>query len=497
MLSKISEMIFNWAGGIRSRFPSVSWKFWSGGGEIGAEGVWLEKARSLYRNDSPNASLGSGFAKPIIDTTVAFMGLPHAVSGTNDDEFVNEAIHDHWAESLTEMLRNALRDSRTVVRVRRHVGNPLFLDEEARFCFLEVLDPLSVQLIYSPLDSCWIEKAICTYEIEVEEEPTTNDTTFQAPVITTETIKEEITPQSFRYWNETQGVWMDDLEMVNTWGFVPLVEVFNEWEDYLHGGQSDLEAPLPFLLAHHEVLSQTLKAHKYHSIPKAKFKVNDLMTFLMNNFPDSFQMGTDGRPMPNTFTGSVSWQGQEIIFMQPDEDADFLEAKSVLGDSKTLLEFLFDCICISSETPRWAFMVQTPGEPAQTAEGLPLVKKIDRKRVMYEKPIQMLAKMLLKINGGNPNALPFAWDDVNPQDMINKAQALQQSTAAVELALQRRLISDRTASAHLKNHIPEMKSVDQERRDAQDNLDLLAIVPNSTANGGGAPVAPGQQGRNE
>lgn len=500
MWRKVSEMVFNWAGGLRFHWPNIAWKFWDTGGHIRMEGVSMEMARSLYRNDSENANLGSAFARPIIDTTVNFMGLPTAVSGETVDEFVNEAIHNHWAPQIQELFRNTLRDSRCIVRIRRHQNTILVDPEEARFGLLEVLDPMTVELIYSPTDPEWIDKAICTYEIEVEQEKTNpNNDTFEMPQVEMVTIREEVTPESFRYWDESQQEWLDDWETKNVWGFVPFVEIFNEWDSYLHGGQSDLEGPLPFMKAFHDVMDQTLKAHKYHSIPKAKFKINDLMPFLANNFPDSFERTEGGQPDYSSFTGKVNWSGNEILFLAPDEDAGFLEAKSVLGDSKVLLEFLMECVSIASETPRWAFMVASAGEPANTAESLPLVKKVERKRTMFENGIQRLIKMILVANRGAPTFVPLSWEEVNPQDMISKAQSLQQVTMSLELALQRKLISDKTAAAHLRRQIPEMKEPGQEMRDAENNRVLLIDNPNAaqtdpTKNG---KTKVGQQGANE
>jgi hypothetical protein len=66
---------------------------------------------------------------------------------------------------------------------------------------------------------------------------------------------------------------------------------------------------------------------------------------------------------------------------------EFLEAQSVLGDTKTLLEFLIDCICIASQTPEWAFMRVDSGSANsdRNAQTVPFVKKIERKRRNFAK----------------------------------------------------------------------------------------------------------------
>jgi hypothetical protein len=105
------------------------------------------------------------------------------------------------------------------------------------------------------------------------------------------------------------------------------------------------ESALPFIMAFHDVMGQTLDAHKAHSIPKAKFRVHDMMSFIASNWPDAFDRDENGQPIMDTFNGNISWKGTEILFMDAEEDVDFLQAQSNIGDSKTLLDFLLDLHC--------------------------------------------------------------------------------------------------------------------------------------------------------
>jgi hypothetical protein len=93
-------------------------------------------------------------------------------------------------------------------------------------------------------------------------------------------IWEVISPDSYRYYDKTEQHWITDWERNNSDGFIPIVEIFNEYDSTLSGGQSDLESVHPFITAFHEVLRQSLQAHRYHSIPKLKFKVRDITSFL-------------------------------------------------------------------------------------------------------------------------------------------------------------------------------------------------------------------------
>jgi hypothetical protein len=366
--------------GIRVSWDALRRTFWptSNGAIVPRQQVNYGQARALYRNDDRSMNLGSGFSKPIIDLTVQFMGIPRAVTGDEIlDEFLNDSIRCYWPVQIQEMIRNSCRDSKTVVRMRRaDTDDPLVTAQESAACYLEVLMPEQVEIIYMPENALRIARAIVTHQIEMEEDDprrkARTNGSYIPPRLNVHNIIEEITPDEFTYFDETTNEWREDMRRPNTWGFVPLLEVFNEWDSTLGGGQSDLESSAPFIKAFHDVFSQALSAHGYHSIPKAKFKINDIGTFLANNFPDSFEKDEQGRIIPGTFNGKVSWKGTEILFMQSEEDAGFLEAKSVLGDSKTLLEFIFDCICVASETPEWAFMrVEGATQGAATAQTLP------------------------------------------------------------------------------------------------------------------------------
>lgn len=444
-------------------------------------------ARQLYRNDGDQWKLGSGFCKPIVDSCVSFIGIPVASTADEEqDDFINRSISQYWAEEIQNMFRNALRDSRTIVRVRKpSLFDPFVEREDLKQSFLEIIDPDRADLFYDAQSGVIVE-AIITHKIDMkidERETNYNTQVYQIPKTKVHTIYEIITPNGFKYYDKTEEQYLPDWEQSNPWGFVPLVEIFNEFDTTLSGGQSEFESPLPFIRAFHDVLVQSLQAHKYHSIPKAKFKINDVTSFLRNNFPDSFDETT------GKFTGSVNWSGKEIIFLQSEEDVEFVEAESVLGDSKSLLDFLFDCICISSETPAWAFM-RTEGvaEAKSNAQTMPFMKKIERKRNMFRPYIQRLVKMLLVINGQKPLTASISWNIIQTDEFSALTQGIQQLIMALEVAAQRKVISDRTYRETIREYLPKMKSPSEEEKDAKENfvplMDMPAL-PISSANGGG------------
>src|SRR5215471_7993371 len=86
--------------GIRSTFRpfGASFTFWTRHPRAEGTMVNYEMMRSLYRNSGENA-LGAGFAKPIVDLQVEFMGTPTASTGDDaTDKFLNECIRTYWTD---------------------------------------------------------------------------------------------------------------------------------------------------------------------------------------------------------------------------------------------------------------------------------------------------------------------------------------------------------------------------------------------------------------
>jgi len=487
--------------GLRNRWNVFSQKYWNNAPAYENSQIDYDLARQLYRNDGTDSNLGAVFCKPIVDLQVGFIGIP---SATVEDEIVddqlNTCLQTYWAEELQQMFRDSIRDSKTIVRIRQDSGNdPLMTLEEREHCKLEIVAPERVTIFRNPQNKNIIDEAIVTHQILMVDDPG-DPFNGVLPQESVHHIIETITPGEYRYWDESDGVALTEWDRANTWGFVPLLEVWNEFDATLNGGQSDLESVYPFVRAFHDVLQQSLQAHKYHSTPKVIFKLAEVGQFLKNNFPDIFDSET-GALKPQS---EISWTGKEAIFLQTDENMEFLEAKSVLGESKALLDFLFQCICVGSETPGWAFMKIESGNAnqAQNAETVPFTKKIMRKRINFAKPVQQLLKMYLKIIDLPPVRASISWGVTQPADQVASMTALQQLIMGLEVAAQRGIVSDATYREALRIFLPMMKNPTEEANDAKDNNQpaIPGQVPaesNGKGNSKNVPVVAGPQGRNE
>ncbi|MGG3453854.1 hypothetical protein [Paenibacillus rhizolycopersici] len=141
-------------------------------------------------------------------------------------------------------------------------------------------------------------------------------------------------------------------------------------------GKSDLEPVEPFFKVYHDVFLHAIQGSEMHSTPRLKLKLKDVAAFLRNNFGvnDPAEIAKKG--------GTINLNGHELILLQSEEDAGFIEANSATGDAAALLEFIFYCIVSVSETPEFVFGVHTPSSLASTQEQMPVfIQKIERKRM--------------------------------------------------------------------------------------------------------------------
>jgi len=484
--------ILSWVGEQFSDLSRSLWPSWGGSAlrswtQVFTISFWSNRkpqrsvvnydfCRRLYRSES-DICLGTGFAKPIVDLQTAFIGIP-VVNTENEatNDFLNECINVYWLDEIQQMLRDSIRDSKVVVRIQRpDILDPLMTLDEAEHCTLEIIPPEFVTIEYDPRNKRVMQRAIVTHTMLFVKDKG-NPATGQDPTTEEHTVLEIIDQNGFRFWDQNDNVWLTDLQSSNRYGFVPLLEVFNEWDASLQSGQSDYEAVLPFMEAFAQVLQQGLQAHKYHSTPKVVMKLQDVAPFIKNNFPEAVDQ-TTGEIVPHA---EISWRGREILFLQQGDEMAFLEARSVLGDTTALLEFLIDCICIAAQTPEWAFMRVASGtaNSDRNAQTVPFLKKIDRKRRMFQRPIQELLKMVLVMSGDIPVRANLAWEMARPDDLVVHMQAFQQLVMGLEVALASGEISDETYMRMIKEFLPAMKSISQEKKDADaDKAARQAALP--------------------
>lgn len=459
--------------------------------------------RGLYYNTKTELSNGAFFAASIIDGTADFINLPE-VTFEGDavlTALVNNWVLNFWGNKFWEIYRNALRDTNVWVRLRLPYPTPLLSIEEENVPTLEIIDGDRVQPYYNPVTGELIRVEIDT-PVFIEEQPW-NPNYIQATGARVygreHDIREIITKDGFFYYDVTMGQYLDEFTTQNDWGFVPLVEIFNDYDSALHGGKSDLEQVFPFFKALHELIVQTRTIHSYHADPKVKFKLDDVINFLRNNWPDSFVNGE--------FTGKVSWRDRDVFFMESSEDATFLEATLKIADSVALAEFLIDCICIAAEvTEGILFRAKATQATTQGDEFFRFKRKIDRKRKNFGEGLQLVIRMATKIATKTAHRPKLSWPPIDLADLAAEGQALNQITTAAEVANRAGIISKQTYGSRVRRFYPGMQDHTAEQTqinsevqaEQQIQLDfekrMLAINPPAN-NGGGAGLNGNKNGR--
>lgn len=330
------------------------------------------KARALYDNTDDKYKLGAGFARPVVNSTAGFMGVPRFKS---EDETAQEILDDFFSSNTSRMMqvqRNALRDGDWFIWITREENHEqsLYPEQKARLVFNMLPPEQVVQIIEDPLTG-----QVKEYVIQAAHE-WLDDRDNPKKALMSQRISAD--RRIIRISGDIPPGLEGYIEENNTWGFIPIVHFKNEGDETRKYGQSDFESIEPFLKAYHDVLLHALQGSKMHSTPRLKFKIKDLAGFLRNNFgiTDPYAFSNQG--------GTISLDGHEFFLFSEDEDAEFIEVKSAIGDTTELLKFLFYCIVDTSETPEFVFGVHTPSSLSSVKEQMPVVvRKVARKREQF------------------------------------------------------------------------------------------------------------------
>ena len=411
--------------------------------------VNYEVARKLYNNTKDEYKLGAACVKPLINSTVDFMGVTHFAT---EDENAQPILDDFILDNTSRMLRthsNSLKLGDCYIWLTREEReNPLYPDKPIRIMY-NIIPPEEIDnIILDPTT-----KEPVAYILKSEQEWTDSEGNKKKAK-----IKQVITAEYRAI--EIEGdipEGMEPGETVNTWGFIPIIHFKNEPDETMKYGQSDIEPIEPLLKAYHDVMMHALKGSKMHSTPKLKMKLKDTEGFLRNNFgiDDPVKFAKNG--------GKINLDGHEILFLADGEEAEFIEVKSATGDAQILLKLLFYCIVDVSETPEFIFGVHTPSALASVKEQMPImVNKIRRKREQFTEQWQTLARMILVMSSQSTGInftsynITLGWDEVNPKDNKELAETLEKVSNALDKALTGNFISEEAAVNFLAQYIDTM-----------------------------------------
>lgn len=407
-------------------------------------------ARDLYYNRNDAYKLGAGFAKPVINTLAGFMGTPEFRA---DDDRAQEAL-DTFCEPLASLMQRVhqktLIDGECFVRLVNLPADITLYPEATAKTRLEciIIPPEQVsQILLDPVTRDCISLTISTKNQWTDESGNKQDYTYTQTITKTRvvTVVDGAAPPGVTGGTDA-----------NSWGFVPVVHFRNEPDETELHGYSELEPIEPFLKAYHDVMLHAITGSKMHSTPKIAFKLANVSKFLQNNFPSAIKALEEGKP------ATIRMDGKELFLLDSTDDAGFIECKSAIGDTATLLQFLFYCIVDNSEMPEFAFGVHIASAQASTKEQGPiLIRRIKRKREQVEDAWLLFARMALamlsKTSGAKyaSYATTVEWGPVL-QDEQADALTLYNIAQALTMAVTNNIMSAESASNYLSRYVDTM-----------------------------------------
>jgi len=480
------------AGEIPALRSAETWWFAAGGAyapyTLDSSRVDYPLARQLYRNTHDRYKLGGAFARPVINTTAGFMGVP---AFSHPDPEAKAALADvagRWAGRMLRINRNTLRDGDCFARIAYtpHPYSPAKKQWELLLIppewVLPILDPMTGRIasvvIRRPVritDANGSETASYTITETIDAAKVSIEVAGQAP--------EAVRAQA--------GV------RDNPWGFVPIIHFKNEAEENQLYGASDLEPIEPFMRAYHDTMLHAIQGSKLFSTPRVKFKVKNIDKFMRDNFTaDELR------------NKAIRFANKEIYFVADGEDVAFISADSGAAGAATLLELIYCNIVDVSETPEFAFGTAVASSKASVSEQMvPLARKVERKRGQFSEHYGNLASMFLamweKVEARSLDEyqVDVKWPEVSERDDARMATVVNTLVTAMVTGIEGHVISLEAAVETLREYLPAMQRLEDEHSDSDELRRLeatrlilarLADAQGFGSSGNGTGGEPGQ-----
>lgn len=436
--------------------------------------VDVKLARALYYNTEPRYKLGAGFARPAINVPVGFMGVPQFTAEAGGDaQRELERMAPTWSGDVLLAHIALLRDGEILLRPRQGNRSPayaaLFEDEDW------------VEFAYNPAGTFDLETldtdigAVTGIKVTHKVVVNVGDRTEEKSLY--ETVRPDVVK-----W-EWENNFRPSEEFPNPLGFVPAIHMQNAPEVGQLHGPSELEPAEPYMRFYNDVMLHAGSASKLHSTAKLSIKVKNVKTFLENNF-------TDAELKDN----KLRFKDKDILFFETGEPqmglsggssaftegADVVQAKAPLGDTNTLLEYIFLNIVDVTEVPEWAYGGAIASSKASvTEQSAPLIHKVSRKRTMVENHWALAGRMALAMIGAR-SQVTVGWDDLQQRDTKSEAEALSLLADAVIALNDAEIVSKYAAVEQLRPFMPALLEYIVENGDAASETESERIEQESS-----------------
>jgi len=415
-------------------------------------------ARRLYYNRDQRYKLGSGFSRPAINVPVGFMGVPILTADTQggDEQMWLDRLTAQWASQMQKAHKMCLRDGEVLVKLRP-------MNRSGAYAALYTPDDKDLELALIPTEAFEIISkdedldAIEAVKIKHVFMRPDGSTGELVEVILYETITAD--KIILKYENDEEP----PRDMDNPLGFVPAVHLQNEDEIGELHASSDLEPIEPYMKFYNDVMLHAGSSSELHSTAKLIIRARDVTRFINNNFSDA-----------EILEGRLRFKNKDVLFFEsgdPDimatgssiysEGAEIIQARAPLGDTTTLLEFIFLNIVDASEVPEWAFGGAIASSKASVGEqGSPLVHKTKRKRTMTESVWSLIGRMALKSILNKRERVTVTWDELALRDLKTEGEAFRNFAESLIALNDGQMVSKHTANNVLMKLIKEIDPYD-------------------------------------
>lgn len=415
--------------------------------------VDVELARSLYFNRDERYKLGAGFSRPAINVPTGFMGLPqlHAPDhlGGEEQEWLDRAILA-WTGQIAKAHQMCLRDGEVLVRLHPANRSPAYealYGDEDKDLTLSLVPSEAFEIIAADEDIEAIEAIKIKHVFMVDDHGS----------IVEKELYETITAEKITL--KYQDDYKPKRTFDNPMRFIPAVLLENETEMAQLHASSELEAIEPYMKFYHDVMVHAGSSSELHSTAKLVIRARDLNRFLRANFSDieitEKRLRFKNKDVLFFESGdpSITAVGSNIYA----EGAEIIQAEAPLGDTTTLLEFIFLNIVDVSEVPEWAFGGAIGSSKASVSEqSAPLVHKVKRKRAMVESGWALVGRMMLKAVLDVQARVEVRWSDLAMRDLKSEAEAFRNFTEALLALNDGQSVSKTTMNKILSKLLPEI-----------------------------------------
>lgn len=377
--------------------------------------------------------LGAAFAKPIVNSTVAFsLGQGFQLSIAGADEEGAEDLKAVEAEIQTWIDKNFTQIYDWAKYANRDGDGYLFIDELGR---VSPLRPETVDVVVNAVTGETIGYNVTDNVQELN--PTTGDKvdwtylrqyrfnyvrisrwqknqsqkdaqilferifTTNGGDIDTQLKNEDGTPV-----NGDLNFLPEELEDRP----LPIIHFRNEPEPGALYGNSELQNVLVYFRNYGEVLDEATKREVYNSKP--------VLVIKGIGSPEDDEANADAY-VEDKETGEkvLDWQQRTTLYIEdPQGDAKFLEIPNTMDNTGKLLEYLFYCIVQASETPEFVFGTAVSSSRASVSEQMPIVAmKAERKRQQMRNPILDLINLHIYRELQLSNPVYFALQNIDQQ----------------------------------------------------------------------------------